>query len=288
MHRFASFNQKILSPEQIKLSAISSAALYGRGIFTTVAIYHQNPFLWSKHWRRLNENAQKIGIDLSEFSEISLKTSLFELIEANKIQNSRARITFFDESASGIWSFETNKKTSLLITTADFLETKENFHLTVSPYRINSKSPLTNIKSCNYLENILALEDAKQTGFDEAVRLNEMDEAVSASMANLFWITGEKIYTSALETGCLAGTMREFLIENFSVEEEKIDLADLMKADEIFLTSAGIGIKSAAKIDEKVFDNSMTKKLQKSFSPGAHASLRAASLEKRRKSVDVE
>lgn len=265
MHRFASFNQKIFSPEQINLSAISSAALYGRGIFTTVAIYNQKPYLWEKHWQRLNDNAQKIKIDLSEFSETAIKNSLFDLIYGNKIQNSRARITFFDESASAIWNFKTNKKTSLLITTADFSETKENFHLTVSPYRINSKSPLVNIKSCNYLENILALEDAKRKGFDESIRLNETGEAVSAAMANMFWIKEEKIYTSALETGCLAGTTREFLLENFTIAEEKIGLEDLIKADEIFLTSAGIGIKSVAKFNERNFGNAITNKLQTKF-----------------------
>ena len=195
MHKFASFNQTICLPEQINLSAISSAALYGKGIFTTVAIYNQKFFLWSKHWKRLNDNAQKIGIDLSEFSETSVKNSLFELIETNKIENSRARITFFDESSRGIWNFETKKKTCVLITSANFKKTVENFNLTVSPHQINSKSPLINIKSCNYLENLLALEDAKQTGFDEAVRLNEKGEIVSTIMANLFCIfEREKIF----------------------------------------------------------------------------------------------
>jgi len=260
MHEFASFNQKITTPEQINLSAISSAAIYGKGIFTTVAIYDKKPFLWEKHWRRLTQNAEKIGVNLSEFDEDSVKIAFDELIQANKIETARARITFFDESASAIWNFETAKSTSLLITTADFKKTDENLRLTVSPYRINSKSPLVNIKSCNYLENILALEDAKRKGFDEALRLNEKNEIVSATMANLFWIKDEKIYTSALETGCLAGTTREYLTEKFAIEEKIINLEDLMQADEIFLTSAGIFIKSVSEIDGKTFGNNFLSK----------------------------
>lgn len=255
MHKFASFNHKIFTPEQVNLSAISSATLYGRGIFTTLAIYEGKLFLWEKHWRRLTENARKIDINLENFDENSIKTSLFELIQANKIENARARITFFDESPSAIWNFETNRKTSLLITTADFKKTAENYSLTVSPFRVNSTSPLVNIKSCNYLENILALEDAKRKGFDEALRLNEKNEIVSATMANLFWIKDEKIYTSALETGCLAGTTREYLTEKFAVDEKIINLEDLMQADEIFLTSAGIFTKSVSEIDGKTFEN---------------------------------
>jgi branched-subunit amino acid aminotransferase/4-amino-4-deoxychorismate lyase len=241
MHSFASFNLKIQTPEQINLSAISSAAFYGRGVFTTLAIYDEKPFLWEKHWRRLTENAAKIKLDISRFSEDDIDDALRALINQNQIKNARARITFFDESASGIWKFATNRTTSVLITTADFQATKD-FHLTVSPYPINSKSPLANVKSCNYLENVLALEAAKAENFDEAVRLNERGEITSACMANLFWIKGEQIFTPALETGCLAGTTREFLMEKVSVQEVKAKMIDLHEADEIFLTSAGLGI----------------------------------------------
>jgi branched-subunit amino acid aminotransferase/4-amino-4-deoxychorismate lyase len=156
---------------------------------------------------------------LTEFSEESVKTSLLEIISKNEITNARARITFFDESASGVWNFETNKKRSLLITTGDLRKISKDFRLTISPFLVNSTSPLVGVKSCNYLENILALDDAKVKGFDEAIRLNERGEVASACMANIFWIKDEKIFTSDLETGCLKGTTRSLIVENFPVEE---------------------------------------------------------------------
>jgi branched-subunit amino acid aminotransferase/4-amino-4-deoxychorismate lyase len=270
MHRFASFNQKLRSPDQINLSAASSAAFYGRGVFTSLAIYNQKPFQWEKHWRRLVENAAKIKLNISDFSEIEIKNALFETINQNKIENARARITFFDESASGVWSFETNRKTSVLITTADFIKSKNDFHLTVSPFRVNSKSPLINIKSCNYLENVLALENSKENDFSEAVRVNERGEIVSACMANIFWIKDGEIYTPALETGCLDGTTRSFVINlaneiGFEIIFIKTTLEELLEADEVFLTSAGISVASVKKIDEKNFDNKITAKLQELF-----------------------
>jgi branched-subunit amino acid aminotransferase/4-amino-4-deoxychorismate lyase len=99
------------------------------------------------------------------------------------------------------------------------------------------------------------LEDAKRKGFNEAVRLNEKGEVVSAIMANLFWIKDGKTYTPPLKTGCLAGTIREFVMENQSVEEKIIGWDELLKADEIFLTSNGIYIKNIADIDGKSFGN---------------------------------
>ena len=256
LHEKISFNNQILSAESAFLPAISSAALYGKGIFTTLAIYNSKPFLWEKHWERLTENAKRLGINFSDFSEENVKNSLLEIISKNEITNARARITFFDESASGIWSFETNKRTSLLITTADFRPISQNLRLTVSPFRVNLTSPLTGIKSCNYLENILALEDANAEGFDEAIRINERGEIVSACMANIFWTKNEKIFTPGLETGCLKGTTRSLIVENFSVEETTAELTELNKADAIFLTSSGLGIVKIAEFETTAFAES--------------------------------
>jgi branched-chain amino acid aminotransferase len=260
----ASFNLKIFSPDKINLSAVSSHAFYGKGIFTTCAIFGEKPFLWEKHWRRLTENASKIGLDVSEFSEAKVKNAVSEIIVENKLENGRARITFFDESAGKIWSFATNRKTSLLITTNEFRAAKD-LRLNISAFPINSKSPLANVKSCNYLENILALEDAKYKGFDESIRLNERGEIASACMANLFWIKSGKILTPSLETGCLAGTTREFLLENYTIEEKIASLDELNEANEIFLTSAGLGIGKICKFEEKILKSDVTKCVEKEF-----------------------
>lgn len=241
MHEFICFNQQILPAKNAFLSAVSSAALYGRGVFTTVAVHDSMPFLWEKHWRRLSADAQKVGISLDDFSEQSTEKLLLETITKNNFKAGRARLTFYDETPSSVWQNDLKGKTNLLIQTADFRPVPEKFRLIVSPYLINSTSPLAGVKSCNYLENILALEEAKAGGFDEAVRLNEKGELVSACCANLFWKKNEKFFTPSLETGCLKGTTREFILENFPVEERKAILAELYKADEIFLTSAGIG-----------------------------------------------
>jgi branched-subunit amino acid aminotransferase/4-amino-4-deoxychorismate lyase len=104
---------------------------------------------------------------------------------------------------------------------------------------------LANIKSCNYLENLLIFDEAKKRGFDEAIRLNEEGKIASATMANIFWVNDEKIFTPSHKTGCLAGTMREFLLENFEIFEVEAELNEVIKADEIFLTSSGIGIQPA-------------------------------------------
>lgn len=254
MHEYVFFNREIMRAEDASVSAAASAALYGKGIFTTLAVYDAKPFLWNKHWLRLTANAEKIGIDLSEFSEETVKAALAEIINSNNLKNARARLTFFDEMASGVWSFTGKRKTSLLIMTADWREVAENFRLTVSPFPVNSAAPLADVKSCNYLEKILALDEAKNCGFDEAVQTNERGEIVSACMANVFWLEGDELFTTPLATGCLAGTTREFLMEKSRCVEIEAKLETLRKADAIFLTSAGIGIVQVGEFENRKFE----------------------------------
>jgi branched-subunit amino acid aminotransferase/4-amino-4-deoxychorismate lyase len=122
----------------------------------------------------------------------------------------------------------------------------DGLSLAVSPYRVNTFSPLTGIKSLNYLDHVLSREEAKSRDFDEAVVLNERGEIVSATMANLFWVRNGTLHTPALSTGALAGITRECVIEiankHFIPLLEGIyEMPDLTDADEIFLTSSGVG-----------------------------------------------
>jgi branched-subunit amino acid aminotransferase/4-amino-4-deoxychorismate lyase len=249
MHKFVSFNSRTVESSEPALPALASAALYGKGIFTTIAIYNSTPFLWEKHWRRLAGNAAYLGIDLSEFSESVTSAALKELLDENRVSGGRARITFFDEQRSDLWPYHATRRTSLLITTSDRHPEKPDFNLTVSPHRTNSTSPLTGIKSCNYLEEIFAKDEAKHRGFDEAIRLNERGEIVSACVANVFWLKDGRFFTPSLGTGCLPGTTREFVLEKLECEEVEAEIKELASADEIFLTSAGIAVVQVAEFE---------------------------------------
>lgn len=229
--------------------------LYGKGVFTTIAVAGSKPILWEKHWKRLTANADKLDLDTSEYEPAAVEDALLEKITQAKLLDGRARVTFVDESPAEMWAKQAVKKTRLLFSTAAPHEVPKSLKLTVSPYLVNSTSPLAGIKSCNYLENMLAADEARRRGFREAIRLNEKGEITSACMANVFWIKDGTIFTPSLETGCLAGTTREFVLENFECFEVKAELDALDAADAIFLTSAGIGIRKAAEINGRQMGN---------------------------------
>ena len=242
MHELVVFNSTIVPAEKALLPAVSSGAQYAKGVFTTIAVHDGEPFLWDSHWRRLAEHSMKLGIDLGDFDSHTIRQWLDQLLQSNSVKDGRARITFFDGSPSKVWPFESDHGTSLVITSADRRPKPRKLILGVSPYRINSASPLAAVKSCNYLEKILALEDGKLRGFDEAIQLNERSEITSACMANIFWRKAGRLFTPSLATGCLAGTTREFAMNNLECEEVQAGIDELADSDMIFLTSAGLGV----------------------------------------------
>ena len=249
MHEFVFFDQGISRADEALVAAFSQAALYGKGVFTTIAIYDGVPFLWDKSWRRLCNNAETVRIDFSDFSELGVRASLDDLVCVNAVRNGRVRITLLDISSGSIWPFATDRKAGLFVTTADFRPSPDNCCLATSPFPVNSLSPLSSIKSCNYLENLMAMDEAKGRGFDEAIRLNERGEVTSAVMANVFWSKDDNLFTPSLKTGCLPGTTREFVLENLECREVVATLDDLRSTDAIFLTSAGLGVVRVAGFD---------------------------------------
>lgn len=270
MHSLIFHNDRLIEAAQARLPAVSPLSLYGHGVFTSVAVYHARPFLWSAHWERLCEHAARIGLDLDGLGEEDVSRALGQLIEANKVERGRARVMLMQSNATlGFWktkdapSDEKTSRVELLILTGDARPVpEEGLALTISPHRINTFSPLAGLKSINYLEHLLAWEEARARQFDEAVMLNERGEIVSATMANLFWVSDGVLHTPALTTLCLPGTTRSCALElaadlSVPVVESAADLSRLGDAEEIFLTSSGLGVGIVTTFDFHRYSVSM-------------------------------
>ncbi len=222
----------------------SQAALYGRGVFTTIRIVDGKPWLWEKHWRRLEHDARQLGIDLSAYSGYMMRRSLDESIPKDrKAGPQKARITIIDERTAPLWSdAPAPVPTGVSIVFASLRDVPRPFRLGISPQRINSTSPIAGLKTCNYLDQTMSLEQAASRGFNEAIRINERGHVASACIANVFWLKRDALFTPSLSTGCLPGTTREFVLENIKCEEVETGIGEVEKADAVFLTSAGLGI----------------------------------------------
>ena len=274
MHPVIYLNKTMVEATKARVAPVSSAMLYGRGVFTTLAIYNSQPFLWSKHWQRLTTHAGKLDVDYTGCTEKGVGDALRKLIAVNQVKEGRARVIMLSRSGRDLWKtkMQGTKKTDLLIMTGEAQKIAANgMSLAVSPYRVNTFSPLTGIKSLNYLDHVLSWEEAQSRDFDEAVVLNERGEIVSATTANLFWARNGTLHTPALSTGALAGVTRECVIDIagkhfMPVLEGIYEMADLTDADEIFLTSSSFGVAPVTTFDFRRYaPGSLTEILRQDF-----------------------
>lgn len=206
--------------------------------------------------RRLYAHAAVLGLDLSDLSESFVADEVRREMSEKRLTDSRIRVTFYDERSGSIWPGETPGKTGFSLISGDLRPISQNFTVGLSPYSVNRSSPLAGIKSCSYLDKIMALDEARSSGFDECVMTNEQGSITSAAMANIFWLKDDTLYTPSLTTGCLAGTTREFVLENIDCREVEARIEVLHNADAVFLTSAGLGVIEVSAIGERVFEKS--------------------------------
>lgn len=232
----------------------SQSNLYGKGIFTTIAFRGGKPWFWDKHWARLGRDAAKVGVDLLAFSEKRVFDELKKEITTSGILDGRARITFSDERSGEIWPAESSQNTAMSILIGKTRPIPTKFSITASPFRFNTYSPLVGAKSCNYLENLLGIEEAKGRGFHEALRINHNGHLTGGCMSNVFWLKHGTLYTPHLDTGCLPGTTREFILDNLPCDETFQPIDTLINAEAMFMTSAGLGVVRVHDLDNRTFD----------------------------------
>lgn len=274
MHRHVALNNRLLEASKARLPAVSAAALYGRGVYTTVAVYKGRPFLWDAHWSRLLAHAARAGVEC-DFGDNETALALKRLIEANGVEHGRARVHLLARAVGGRWKFEGAGEgaSDLLMMTADAWPPAEALSLTVSPYRLNTHSPLVGVKTISRLEHMLAWEEARARDFDEAVVTNERGEVVGAVAANVFWVKQGTLHTPALQTGATAGTTRARVLELAAelavpAVEGAQGLHELGEADEIFLTSSSLGVAPVAAFDYRRYAphaGSVTPRLHEAF-----------------------
>lgn len=226
--------------------------LFGFGIFETLLISEKGPLFLDLHWQRMSKGAKFLNLELPEINE--WLNRIQEFIELTPTSAPYAlRITLSGGSPTNILPSQLLIHERPLNYTPAQYESGIRLHVLSSPR--NERSPLATIKSTNYLENILAKKVANDAGADEGLWLNTMGYISEGTMSNLFFFKDKSLYTPSLTNGCLPGT-RRYIILTIARElkiptfEGNYTLADLMLADEVFMTNALMGIMPVSHIDD--------------------------------------
>lgn len=155
----------------------------------------------------------------------------------------------------------------------------QGYHALIAPIRRNETSPLSMIKSCNYLDNILARREAQQAGADEALMLNTQGQLAGGSACNLFVVRGQRLITPALACGALPGITRAAVKElaeglGIPLEEETLLPEGLWESEEVFLTNTVVGLMPLTRVDGRVIGSGKPSELTQALAAAYQAALR--------------
>ncbi len=260
MDRLIFLNDRIVDAASARIGPTSAGLLYGWGVFAAVRVVEGRAFDFLHYWERLEHHAARARVPLAlGFDEA--QSALARLIEANRVRQGRARITVVRDNA-GAWKAGSERESEILIFTATEKDRDEReITLTLSPYRAHSTAVLAGVKRTAMIENLLARDEARTRGFDDAVLLNERGEIVSTTAANIFFSQRDELYTPGLATGCVAGITRHWVCEiarklGIHLVEGSFPLHQLRLAREAFLASTARGIIPAASFDIAKFERS--------------------------------
>jgi branched-subunit amino acid aminotransferase/4-amino-4-deoxychorismate lyase len=246
-------NGSLLTLAEARLNPASAGALFGRGVFTTLAVREGRARGLALHWQRLIAAAERLAIPL-RFADTDVAAGLRMLAERNGVVDGKARVTLL-AGPSQPWPVEGAETSDLFVfAEAAAPGTPLPRTLTVSPYRISSGSPLAGIKTSCHLPTLLALDEARAREFDDAILLNERGEVVETTSANVFWLEGNRLYTPSLATGCLPGIARRLLVEaagdlKIALEQGNFQMGALRRAREVMLTNSLWGVIGVSQVD---------------------------------------
>ena len=231
-------NGKNMESTQPVIGPFDRGLALGDGIFETIRIKNFIPQFFNLHMERFFTSASFLNISI-EVSKKEIEARIINLLELNNLQDSVVRLTLTREFGKRGLSILGTETSNLLITMNQYESNNKPVNAMVSNItRRNEFSPLSNIKSISYLDNIIAANEANKKGFDDSILLNTSSRVCETTISNIFILNDGKILTPSLEEGALPGTIRRLIIENYDVLETKITLEDIQSAKETFLTNS--------------------------------------------------
>lgn len=221
------------------IDAADRGVLLGDGLFETLAVTGGQALRLDRHLARLAHGAAYLGMSVPA-ARAEIDAAIRTLAAALDGGTGAARITLLrGPGPRGVLPPETTQPT-LLITVgpAAIGATDPVRAIVATSTRRNERSPLSGLKTTNYLDGIVAKREAAAAGADEAILLNGKDGVAEATASNVFCVVGGDLVTPPIADGALPGIMRDRIMETEDVIERTLAADDLRRATEIILSSS--------------------------------------------------
>ncbi len=255
------YNEDFVKASDLKVDSYSQTLHYGNGVFEGIRAYNTNfgtkIFKSYEHYKRLKFGASVMNIPFN-YSEEELTEITYELLKKNNLKDAYIRPLIVTGASMGLTS---SQESSLIIQCWEWGKLMGDNLLrikTSSFQRPNPKSCFVEAKvTGHYINSLLARNESKNEGYDEALLLDMNGNVAECSGANVFMEKDGKLYTPP-KGHIMAGITRSTIIElckeeGISVEEKHFSLNELKQADACFFTGTAAEVVGLRSLDEYEF-----------------------------------
>jgi len=265
-------NGKFYEKNDARVSVFDHGLLYGDGVFEGIRSYNRLVFKLKEHIDRLYESAKSIMLVIPLSKEQMVKAVVATLKE-NKLRDAYIRlIVTRGEGDLGLDPRKCLGKATVIIIADRIALYPERFYkeglkiVTVPTVRNLPEALNPQIKSLNYLNNILAKIEAVNSGCDEAIMLDSLGYVAECTGDNIFIVRGDHLYTPPQCMGTLRGITRDTVLEicrktKTQAHEHVITRHEVYISDECFLTGTAAEIIPVVAVDGRVIGDGMPGKL---------------------------
>lgn len=269
-------NGRLVDRKEAKISVFDHGFLYGDGVFEGIRVYNCLIFKLKEHIDRLFESAHTLMLNIP-YTKAEIQKAIIKTLQANRLKDAYIRVVVSrGEGDLGLDPRKCKGNETLVIITDKITLYPEEYYqkgleiITVPTIRNLPEALNPQIKSLNYLNNILAKIEAINAGFPEAVMLDSLGYVAECTGDNIFIIKRNNVYTPPQCMGTLRGITRDTVLEiakklKIPTHEHVITRHELYISDECFLTGTAAEIVPVVKIDGRVIGEGKPGPLTKTF-----------------------
>ena len=273
------FDGKFMPFEDAKVHFLTHSLQYGSGIFEGIRAYETGKgpeiFRLDDHISRFLRTAKTYSMNLG-YGKGQLRKAIIDLVRKNKLESCYIRpFAFYNDTRIGLDT--AGKKISVAIAAIPFGNYFENkdkgISCKVSSWkRINSEILPPHAKgSGNYMNSIIASQEAKEDGADEAIMLTMDGYVAEGPGENIFLVSENKLITPSGESDILMGITRDSLLKiaestGIVTEEREIHREELYTADEVFFSGTAAELTPITKVDGRKIGSGKTGPITKLLS----------------------
>jgi len=261
MTNYIFINGSFITESKARISVEDAGFLYGDGVFESIRSYYGNPFKLEEHLDRLFSSLEFLKYNL-HFDKAYIKSAIFELLLKNRLSQEDAyiKIIITRSKYGQRFHYDFKIKPDLIIIAKKMLHYSDEYYINgvkiiSSDLKRSAKgNDLNKYKLLNYFENIYVRNEAYSKQCFEGIFTTGDGLILECSMSNIFYVKNGKIFTPPLDQDILPGITRQAIINlckenDLKISESIVSYAEIVKADEVFLTNSLMEIMPVKEID---------------------------------------